>query len=55
LTAPCEERVWTILGAEFGGDASEKTIIVQALYCLKVQEHFCSTLGRLHVITWLFS
>jgi hypothetical protein len=27
LTAPCEERVWTILGAEFGRDAGKKAII----------------------------
>jgi Reverse transcriptase (RNA-dependent DNA polymerase) len=35
LTAPCEERVWTILGTEFGGDAGKKAIIVRALYGLK--------------------
>jgi hypothetical protein len=35
LMVPCEERVWTILGAEFGSDASKKAIIVQALYGLK--------------------
>jgi hypothetical protein len=32
LQVPCKEKVWTILGTEFGGDASKKAIIVQAFY-----------------------
>ena len=35
LTAPCEERIWTILGPEFGPDAGKKALIVRALYGLK--------------------
>jgi hypothetical protein len=35
LTAPCEEKIWTILGPEFGGDAGKKALIVRALYGLK--------------------
>ena len=34
LTAPCDEKVWTILGPEFGEDAGKKAIIVRALYGL---------------------
>ena len=34
-TAPCEEKVWTILGPEFGADAGKKVLIVRALYGLK--------------------
>ena len=35
LTAPCEEKIWTTLGPEFGIDADKKAIITQALYGLK--------------------
>ncbi len=35
ITAPCKEKVWTILGPEFGPDAGKNTIIVRALYGLK--------------------
>ena len=28
LTAPCDKKVWTILGPEFGEDAGKKAIIV---------------------------
>jgi hypothetical protein len=35
LTAPVSEKIWTTLGAEFGGDAGKKAIIVRALYGLK--------------------
>jgi len=35
LTAPCEEKIFTILGAEFGPDQGKKAIIVRALYGLK--------------------
>jgi hypothetical protein len=35
LTAPCEERIWTQLGPEFGLDQGKKAIIVRALYGLK--------------------
>jgi len=36
LTAPCTEKVWTILGVEFGEDAGKRAIIVRALYGLRV-------------------
>ena len=34
LTAPCAEKIWTILGVEFGPDAGKRAIIVRALYGL---------------------
>ena len=35
LTSPCEEKIWTMLGPEFGSDAGKKAIIVHALYGLE--------------------
>ncbi len=35
ITAPVTERVWTVLGPEFGNDAGKTAIIVHALYGLK--------------------
>ena len=35
ITAPVEEKVWTVLGPEFGRDAGRSAIIVRALYGLK--------------------
>lgn len=35
LTAPCEEKIWTILGPEFGDDQGKHATIVRALYGLK--------------------
>ena len=35
LTAPCEEKIWTVLGPEFGPDKGKKALIVRALYGLK--------------------
>jgi len=35
ITAPITEKVWTVLGPEFGQDAGKKSIIVRALYGLK--------------------
>jgi hypothetical protein len=35
LTAPCEEKIWTILGPEFGEEQGKKALIVRALYGLK--------------------
>ena len=34
-TAPKYEKIWTVVGPEFGGNASKSTIIVRALYGLK--------------------
>ena len=35
MTAPCSEKIWTVLGKEFGADQGKKYIIVRALYGLK--------------------
>jgi hypothetical protein len=35
ITAPCSEKIWTVLGPEFGLDAGKKAFIVRALYGLK--------------------
>ena len=35
ITAPCKEKVWTVLGPEFGPDAGKNALIVRALYGLK--------------------
>jgi len=35
ITAPITEKVWTVLGPEFGNDAGKSAIIVRALYGLK--------------------
>mgnify|MGYP006199594339 CR=1 FL=1 len=35
ITAPCKEKVWTVLGPEFGPDAGKNALIVLALYGLK--------------------
>jgi hypothetical protein len=35
LTAPITEKVWTVIGPEFGEDAGKRALIVRALYGLK--------------------
>jgi hypothetical protein len=35
LTAPITEKVWTVLGPEFGDDAGKRALIMRALYGLK--------------------
>jgi hypothetical protein len=35
ITAPVKEKVWTVLGPEFGPDAGRSAIVVRALYGLK--------------------
>ena len=35
LTAPVTEKIWTVLGPEFGPDCGKKAIVVRALYGLK--------------------
>jgi hypothetical protein len=37
ITTPVKEKVWTVLGPEFGHDAGKSAIIAHALYGLKVQ------------------
>jgi hypothetical protein len=32
LTAPITEKVWTVIGPEYGVDSGKKAIIVRALY-----------------------
>jgi hypothetical protein len=34
LTAPITEKVWTVIGPEFGDDAGKRALIVRALYGL---------------------
>ena len=34
LTVPCEEKLWTTLGPEFGPDNGKQALIVRALYGL---------------------
>jgi len=34
LTAPCTEKIFTMLGIEFGADAGKTALILQALYSL---------------------
>ncbi len=35
ITAPVKEKVWTILGPQFGLDSGKSAVIVRALYGLK--------------------
>ena len=35
ITAPCKEKIWTVLGPEFGHEAGKSAIVVRALYGLK--------------------
>jgi Reverse transcriptase (RNA-dependent DNA polymerase) len=35
LTAPVAEKIWTVLGPEFGTDKGKKAIVVRSLYGLK--------------------
>ncbi|KAL7476422.1 hypothetical protein ACHAW6_005712 [Cyclotella cf. meneghiniana] len=35
ITMPCNKKIWTTLGKEFGDDCGQKAIIVRALYVLK--------------------
>jgi hypothetical protein len=40
LTAPCKEKVWLVVGAEFGGERGKNLLIVRALYGLKSASAF---------------
>ena len=35
LTAPVKEKIWCVLGKEFGSDAGKRALIIRALYGLK--------------------
>ncbi len=46
VTAPVTEKVWTVLGPEFGPDAGKNAIIVHVLYGLKSSgAAFCAHLA----------
>jgi hypothetical protein len=46
ITAPITEKVWTVLGPDFGSDAGKSAIIVRALYGLKsAVAAFCAHLA----------
>ena len=46
ITAPVAEKIWTVLGPEFGNDCGKTAIIVRALYGLKsAGAAFCSHLA----------
>ena len=46
VTAPCSEKIWTVLGKEFGSDQVKKSIIVRALYGL----NYCGAAFHAHLI-----
>ena len=35
ITAPCAEKIWTILGKKFGADEGKRALIVRSLYGLR--------------------
>ena len=46
ITAPVTEKIWTVLGPEFGNDAGKRAVIVRALYGLKsAGAAFCTHLS----------
>jgi hypothetical protein len=52
LTAPITEKVWTVLGPEFGDDTDKRALIVRALYGLKstgaaLRNHLVSCMDHL--------
>jgi hypothetical protein len=48
INAPITEKVWTILGPEFGPDAGKTALIVRALYGLKsAGAAFCAHLASI--------
>jgi hypothetical protein len=58
LTAPTTERVWTVLGPEWGADAGKRAVIVRALYGLKssgaaYRNHLASYLRSLNFTSCL--
>ena len=36
VTAPITEKIWMVLGPEFGDDSGKKAIIIRALYGLNI-------------------
>jgi hypothetical protein len=52
LTAPITEKIWTMLGPEFGDDAGKRALIVRAIYGLKsagaaLRNHFAECMKHL--------
>jgi hypothetical protein len=50
--APITEKIWTVLGTEFGDDAGKRALIVRALYVLKsygaaFRNHFAECMNHL--------
>ena len=46
ITTPCTEKIWTVLGPEFGSDAGKSAIVVRTLYGLKsTGASFCNHLA----------
>jgi hypothetical protein len=43
LMAPITDKVWTVLGPEFGADAGKWALVVRALYSLKYTGDACRT------------
>ncbi len=47
ITAPCTEKIWAVLGPEFGSDGRKIAIVVCALYGIKsAGESFCNQLAN---------
>jgi len=46
ITAPCTEKIWAVLGPEFGSDTGKSAIVVHTLYSLKsAGASFCNHLA----------
>jgi hypothetical protein len=45
MTAPITEKVWTVLGPEFGDDAGNRALILRASYGLKSDGPFQELIG----------
>ncbi len=45
ITAPNREKIWTLLGPEFGKNKGQKALVVRALYGLKAGAAFRSHLA----------
>jgi hypothetical protein len=46
ITAPCTEKIWTVLKANFGSDAGKTAIMIRALYSSKsAGVSFCNHLA----------
>jgi hypothetical protein len=41
ITALCSEKIWTVLGPEFGSDAGKRAFVVRALGTLRIEKCWC--------------